>query len=113
MKRGGVLRQDNFCLFLGQKAFQLKKSEEKVCRKTLSAEIFVGQNKVCQACFRPKCDLANEIGEQTENDQTFFVWKNFQPDFFDWKPKLAPNKNALILLAGINIKKIIETPLKK
>jgi MFS family permease len=29
------------------------------------------------------------------------------------KPKLAPNKNALILLAGVNIKRIIEMPLKK
>ena len=29
------------------------------------------------------------------------------------KPKLAPNKKALILLAGVNIKRIIEIPLKK
>ena len=29
------------------------------------------------------------------------------------KPKLAPNKNALTLLAGVNIKRIIEMPLKK
>ena len=29
------------------------------------------------------------------------------------KPKLAPNKKALKLLAGVNMNKIIEIPLKK
>tara|TARA_B100000902_G_scaffold287017_1_gene273162 strand:+ start:390 stop:527 length:138 start_codon:yes stop_codon:yes gene_type:complete len=29
------------------------------------------------------------------------------------KPKLAPNKKALMLLAGVNIKRIIEIPLRK
>ena len=29
------------------------------------------------------------------------------------KPKLAPNKNALKLLAGVKIKRMIEMPLKK
>ena len=29
------------------------------------------------------------------------------------KPKLAPNKKALILLAGVKIKRMIDMPLKK